>query len=172
MTFAVVEHGGTWEFLSKIFDVKVVTFGALINQFARLLSDHVYQVEVVNPGEKYQMQNMIEKGSLFTSYKYAHFANKSNISTVISPEWEYSGCKTVLQWETKALRLKSRGFRFTQRAFYWLQSALSRRHLRTDYFTEKFSLEWTLLGKLCGGLQFGYRNWGIGRWISKKNRLC
>ena len=56
MVLAVLKHGGTWEFLARMFGQKTSAFERMVLRFIKLLSEPLYEHYVSNQTTKWSMK--------------------------------------------------------------------------------------------------------------------
>jgi len=71
MTMAVLKHGGTWDWLGRMFRIKGPTFERLIVGFLEKLAPHMHDLFVKDVAELNPMAELIEQKTRFKNFDFA-----------------------------------------------------------------------------------------------------
>ena len=74
MTLAVLKHGGSWDFLARMFGQKTSAFERMIVQFIRMLYEPVYEQYVVYKTKRWSMKMLHDNNRMFKNYPMARYA--------------------------------------------------------------------------------------------------
>ena len=74
MTLSVLKHGGTWDYMGRMFKIKGPTFEKLIMAFLKVVSGELYKVLVAKLRAKYSMEKEIEENKTFSKFPYCRYA--------------------------------------------------------------------------------------------------
>lgn len=85
MTLATMKHGGTWDWLGKMFNIKGPTFERLITKFIEQVSDHLYDLFVEKWGQDLTMTKMIRRDQTFRHFPVARYATDVTFQLAYRP---------------------------------------------------------------------------------------
>lgn len=68
-TMTVLKHGGQWQILARVFNMKPPTFERLVTRFLRLVSDYLYVEFVTKVGNMYSMERLMNEQGRFDVFK-------------------------------------------------------------------------------------------------------
>ena len=74
MTLTVLNHGGTWDFLARIFNCKGANFERLIVRFIKNAAPLFYEKFVIHNEKAYTMSRLSKNKNLFNNHPYARYA--------------------------------------------------------------------------------------------------
>lgn len=74
MFLTVLKHGGTWDFLARIFNCKGPNFERIMLRFCAAVSPIFYEDMVVGAARKYSFAHLNEQGKTFENHPYARYA--------------------------------------------------------------------------------------------------
>ncbi len=120
MTLSVLKHGGTWDFLAKMFGQKTPAFERLIVRFVRILSEHLYGQYVTYRHTRWSMKALSENNKLFKEYPMARYATDVTFQPCFRPSGSLEEGKNILVANINSMATKSKwvsrwtGLRFVQ----------------------------------------------------------
>ena len=74
MVLSVLKHGGTWDFLARMFGQKTSAFERMILRFIKMLSEAVYEHYVNNQTKRWSMKELHANGHILKNYPMARYA--------------------------------------------------------------------------------------------------
>lgn len=85
MALVTLKHGGTWDSLGKMFEIKGPTFKRLITRFIDHLSDHFYELFVEQLGENFTMTKLMNCGNTFRFFPVELYATDITFQLAYRP---------------------------------------------------------------------------------------
>ena len=107
MTFAVLKHGGQWDFLAKMFTLKGPTFERMIMKFTDIISYPVYEHYVEYQSKKWKMAFMAGKNVGFRNYPMALYATDAAFQQSFRPSGSVEEGKLYFSGKHKLYRYKT-----------------------------------------------------------------
>ena len=74
LLLVVSKHGGQWDVLGRLFNLKGPTFERMITRFASQISNHMYTVFVTKLTEEITMQAQRSRSCTFNNHPEARYA--------------------------------------------------------------------------------------------------
>ena len=74
MFLTVMKHGGSLEFLLRMFQISASSFERLLTKFSDTIGDVLYDTLVVKAEKKYSIQRLIRNKTVFSNSPFAHYA--------------------------------------------------------------------------------------------------
>ena len=108
MTLSVHKHGGTWDFLAKMFGQKTSAFERLIVRFIRILSEPVYEQYVTYCHKRWSMKELSDKGKLFKEYPMARYATDVTFQPSFRPSGSLEEGKKTSVANTSSMAMRSK----------------------------------------------------------------
>ena len=87
MTLAVLQHGGAWDFLARMFGQKTSAFERMIVRFIGMLSKPVYEQYVVYQTKRRSMKMLHNNNRMFQNYPMVRYAT----DVTFQPSFQPSG---------------------------------------------------------------------------------
>ena len=74
MLLVVIKHGGRWDFLGRMFDIKAPTIERLIVRILDAILPTVQELHVHRIAEYFTMSKLLQRKTTFRTYKLARYA--------------------------------------------------------------------------------------------------
>ena len=106
MLMTVLKYGGQWDMLARIFLMKGPTFERLITRFARLVSEQLYKIFVVDLTGPISMRTLRETNSTFREFPEALYAVDVTFQQSFRPSGSINEGKIFFSGKHKLYGLK------------------------------------------------------------------
>jgi len=71
MLLTTMKHGGSWDVLGKMFNIKTSTFERTVVKFLSMISPHMYETFVKGVPTKYTLRKLHSDGTMFKTFNFA-----------------------------------------------------------------------------------------------------
>ena len=85
VTLTMLKHGGQWDMLARVFDMKVPTFERLVTRFVQLISHFVFACFVEKVGELHTMADLQKSQQTFKAFPEARYATDVTFQHAFRP---------------------------------------------------------------------------------------
>lgn len=107
MVLATAKYGGTWNFLSRVFKMKALTFGKMVTKFVTMFSEKIFDKIVLKAIVDNGMTKLMQAGKYFANHPCARYARRVTFQHANQPsasveegknfysgKHKLNGCKT------------------------------------------------------------------------------
>ena len=102
MFLTVMKHGGSWDFLARMFQISASSFERLVMKFSDTIGDVLFDTLVVKAEKKYFMQRLMRDKTVFSNFPFARYA------TDVTFQQCDGGGKEIFFREASSLRIETR----------------------------------------------------------------
>lgn len=107
MTLTVLKHGGSWDFLSKMFKIKGPTFERTVMTFVDVIEPFLFKQSVANWEKKFTMDRLMADKTVFKYSKHALYATDVTFQQSNRPSGNHEEAKGYFSGKHKLYGYKN-----------------------------------------------------------------